>query len=102
MRTGAPGPLMRGVLFLIKDGQAIITIIIRSCTMEHAFLRYGWENAPAEPEHCVLQWEDEMSKEACNKESPELCQFIGLVQHLTQINKSDCSGETSPLGASLK
>lgn len=31
MRTGALGPLMRGVLFLIKDGQAIITIIIRNC-----------------------------------------------------------------------
>ncbi|CAJ1053951.1 Hypothetical predicted protein [Xyrichtys novacula] len=41
MRTGAPGPLMRGVLFLIKDGQAIITIIIRSCTKEHASLSYG-------------------------------------------------------------
>ncbi|KAK5898841.1 hypothetical protein CesoFtcFv8_008380 [Champsocephalus esox] len=43
MRTGAPGHLMRGVLFLIKDGQGIITIIIRRCTMEHASLRYGWE-----------------------------------------------------------
>lgn len=48
MRTGAPGPLMRGVLFLIKDGQAIITIIIRSCTMEHASLSNGWENPPTE------------------------------------------------------
>lgn len=44
----ALGPLMRGVLFLIKDGQAIITIIIRSCTMEHASLTNGWENPPTE------------------------------------------------------
>lgn len=51
MRIGAPGPLMRGVLFLIKDGQAIITIIIRSCTMEHVCPDYGWENPPIE-----LQW----------------------------------------------
>lgn len=49
MRTGAPGPLMRGVLFLIKDGQAIITIIIRSCTMELASLGNGWENPPTGP-----------------------------------------------------
>lgn len=47
MRTRAPGPLMRGVLFLIKDGQAIITIIIRSCTMENASLSNGWENPHA-------------------------------------------------------
>lgn len=41
MRTRAPGPLMRGVLFLIKDGQAIITIIIRRCTMETPTLSCG-------------------------------------------------------------
>lgn len=44
----APEPLMRGVLFLIKDGQAIITIIIRSRTMEHTSLSNGWENPPTE------------------------------------------------------
>lgn len=51
MRTEAPGPLMRGVLFLIKDGQAIITIIIRGCTMEHASLCCGWENPAAGATH---------------------------------------------------
>lgn len=41
---------MRGVLFLIKDGQAIITIIIRRCTIEYASFSYGWENPPGEPQ----------------------------------------------------
>jgi len=80
MRIGSLGPLMRGVLFLIKDGQAIITIIITSCTMEHVSLSYRCKNPPTGLQQWLQRGEDGIKKQT--PKSQCMCQFIVTNQHV--------------------